>query len=199
MASVDSFSETLKNIRTEKGLSQQQLANKLFVDRSSVAKWENGSRFPDAVIISRIAKVLDVDVTLLLESASVDTESLNVIVVDDENILLAGAMKVITEVLPEASVTGFTNASEAMDFFRNNRISLAFLDIELGKVNGLTLCDELLEINPLTTVIFFTSYPDYALKAWNTRASGFLVKPLTVESVSEQLKKLRFSYSPQSS
>ncbi|MBR2274466.1 MAG: response regulator, partial [Lachnospiraceae bacterium] len=165
MASVDSFSETLRNIRTEKGLSQQQLANKLFVDRSSVAKWENGSRFPDAVIISRIAKVLDVDVTLLLESASVDTESLNVIVVDDENILLAGAMKVITEVLPEASVTGFTNASEAMDFFRNNRISLAFLDIELGKVNGLTLCDELLEINPLTTVIFFTSYPDYALKA----------------------------------
>ena len=199
MASVDSFSETLKNIRTEKGLSQQQLANKLFVDRSSVAKWENGSRFPDAVIISRIAKVLDVDVTLLLESASVDTESLNVIVVDDENILLAGAMKVITEVLPEASVTGFTNASEAMYIFRNNRISLEFLDIELGKVNGLTLCDELLEINPLTTVIFFTSYPDYALKAWNTRASGFLVKPLTVESVSEQLKKLRFSYSPQSS
>ena len=192
MASVDSFAETLKNIRTEKGLSQQQLASKLFVDRSSVAKWENGSRFPDAIIISRIAKVLDVDVSLLLESASVDAEAMNVIVVDDENILLAGAVQVITEVLPEASVTGFTNAAEAMDFFRNNRISLAFLDIELGKVNGLTLCNELLEINPLATVIFFTSYPDYALKAWDTRASGFLVKPLTVESVSEQLEKLRF-------
>ncbi|MBQ7564741.1 MAG: response regulator [Lachnospiraceae bacterium] len=192
MASVDSFAETLKNIRTEKGFSQQQLASKLFVDRSSVAKWENGSRFPDAIIISRIAKVLDVDVSLLLESASVDAEAMNVIVVDDENILLAGAVQVITEVLPEASVTGFTNAAEAMDFFRNNRISLAFLDIELGKVNGLTLCNELLEINPLATVIFFTSYPDYALKAWDTRASGFLVKPLTVESVSEQLEKLRF-------
>ena len=192
MASVDSFSETLKNIRLEKGLSQQQLANKLFVDRSSIAKWENGSRFPDAIIISRIAKVLDVDVTMLLDSASFDLEPMNVIVVDDENILLAGAVQVITEVLPDASVTGFTNASEARDFVRNNLVALAFLDIELGQASGLALCDELLTINPLTTVIFFTSYPDYALKAWDTRASGFLVKPLTVESVSEQLRKLRF-------
>lgn len=72
------------------------------------------------------------------------------------------------------------------------RISVAFLDIELGKTNGLNLCDTLMEINPATNIIFLTSYPDYAIRAWNTSASGFLIKPLHPEDIREQLKKLRF-------
>jgi two-component SAPR family response regulator len=50
----------------------------------------------------------------------------------------------------------------------------------------------LLEINPRTNVVFLTAYPDYSLDAWNTDACGFMVKPLTPESVREQLKKLRY-------
>ena len=42
------FSDTLKNLRTEKGLSQQQLADRMYVTRSTVARWEIGSRLPDA-------------------------------------------------------------------------------------------------------------------------------------------------------
>ena len=55
-----SFADTLKRLRTEKGLLQQELAKKLSVTRSTVSRWENGSRLPDVVIISRIAEVLDV-------------------------------------------------------------------------------------------------------------------------------------------
>ena len=40
--------------------------------------------------------------------------------------------------------------------------------------------------------MFLTAYPDYSLNAWNTGASGFLLKPLTPEGVREQLKKLRY-------
>ena len=39
-----SFAERLRKLRTEKGLSQQQLAMKMLVDRSSIARWENGTR-----------------------------------------------------------------------------------------------------------------------------------------------------------
>jgi len=52
------FSETLRKLRTEKGLSQQALANKLFVTRPTVARWESGTRLPDAMMITRIAEVL---------------------------------------------------------------------------------------------------------------------------------------------
>ncbi|MBR2591229.1 MAG: helix-turn-helix transcriptional regulator, partial [Clostridia bacterium] len=38
----DSFSEILKSFRTEKNLSQQQLADMLFVERTTIANWESG-------------------------------------------------------------------------------------------------------------------------------------------------------------
>lgn len=41
------FKDNLKQLRTEKGLTQAQLAEKLFVSRSSVAKWENGLGLPN--------------------------------------------------------------------------------------------------------------------------------------------------------
>ena len=41
------FGERLKKLRTEKKLSQEQLANRLNVSRSAVAKWETGKGIPD--------------------------------------------------------------------------------------------------------------------------------------------------------
>ena len=73
-----------------------------------------------------------------------------------------------------------------------NRISLAFLDIELGTANGFDLGRRLLEVNPLTNIVYLTAYPDYALNAWKTAACGFLLKPLTVDAVNDQLKRLRY-------
>lgn len=48
-------------------MSQQQLADKLFVNRSTIANWELGRRVPDATIIVRIAKIFGVDVSDLLD------------------------------------------------------------------------------------------------------------------------------------
>ena len=59
------FAETLKKLRKEKGISQAQLGNKMFVNSSTVTRWENGTRLPDAAMITRLAKVLEVDVGAL--------------------------------------------------------------------------------------------------------------------------------------
>ena len=40
------FKDNLKKLRTEKGLTQAQLAEAIFVSRSTVAKWENGLGLP---------------------------------------------------------------------------------------------------------------------------------------------------------
>ena len=45
------------------------------------------------------------------------------------------------------------------------------------------------------TVVFLTAYADYALDAWKTEASGFILKPLTVEGIKEQLKRLHYLFS----
>ena len=192
MGSTVDFANTIRNMRVEKGLSQQQLANKLFVSRASVANWENCRRVPDAILMSRLAGVFGVDVSTLLSVAEMKDTPPNVIIVDDEELLLVGAIPTLSEAMPGAEITGFSIAEEAIEFARGNRISIAFLDIELGRgINGFELYEALIEINPLTNVVFLTGYPDYSLKAWKTYASGFLVKPLELEDVMEQLKKLR--------
>ncbi len=187
-----SFAETLRRIRTEKGLTQQQLADLLYVDRTTIVKWENGSRMPDAWLLSRISKSLGVELDRLIEKPEQPDAKPKVILVDDEKIILTGGMPILEESLPDAEIIGFDKPMSAIDFAKNNRIALAFLDIEMGKVSGLDLCRELLKINPRTNVVFLTSYIDYSFDAWSTGACGFLLKPLTVEKVNKQLAFLRY-------
>ena len=188
----DSFSEILKSFRTEKNLSQQQLADMLFVERTTIANWESGRRTPDAVLLLQISKCLDIDVNILLETIGNTVEQPNIMMVDDESIILKSGMAVIANLLPNASVTGFTSPTEALSFAKSNRVHLAYIDIEMGKLNGLELCRELLKINPRTNVIYLTAYPDYALEAWDTGACGFAVKPLTAEQARNHLTRLKF-------
>ena len=188
------FAETLKRLRTEKGLSQRELAEQIFVTRTTVNRWENGSRMPDAAMLSRLSRCLDIDVNTLLSATMESDESPNVIMVDDRKIILTGSLPVLEETMPYATVTGFTRSSEAIEYAKANRVALAFLDIEMGKISGLELCRTLLEINPRTNVVYLTAYSDYAFDAWSTGASGFMLKPITPEGILTQLKNLKYPF-----
>ena len=189
------FAETLRKLRTERGLSQKQLGKQLFVYHSTIARWESGIRLPDAAMIPRLAKCLGVDVNTLFHLAADSDEIPNVIMVDDNEVILSHGLTVLGKVMPNAAVTGFTRPVEAIEYAKMNRVALAVLDIELGTASGLDLCRTLLEINPCTNVVFLTAYADYSLDAWKTEASGFMLKPLTPEGVREQLRKLRYPFS----
>lgn len=189
------FSETLKKLRGERGLSQKQLGQLMFVNHSTIARWENASRLPDAAMIIRLAQCLGVDANELLQLAAQSEDSPNIIMVDDSKVILSDGVNVLEEVMPNATVMGFIWPLEAIEYAKQHQIALAILDIELGTASGLDLCRTLLEINPRTNIVFLTAYPEYSLDAWNTEASGFMVKPLTPESVKEQLKKLRYPFS----
>ena len=190
-----SFAETLRRLRNEKGLTQQQFADLLYVDRTTIVKWENGTRMPDAFLLARISKSLGVEMDRLIQKSEISEEKPKVILVDDEKIILTGGMPILEETFPDADIIGFDKPTSAIDFAKNNRIALAFLDIELGKISGLDLCRELLDIFPRTNVIFLTSYIDYSFDAWSTGACGFLLKPLTVKKVKNQLTLLRYPLS----
>ena len=184
----------LKRLRIKKGLSHQKLADMLFVNRSTVARWESGSRLPDAIMITRLSEILDADVNVLLSAAAESDKCPNVILVDDRKLILTGGLSVLENVMPNATVTGFTEAEEAIEYAKANRVSLAFLDIELREMTGLELCRALLDINPRTNVVYLTAYSSYALDAWSTGASGFMLKPITPEGVREQLENLKYPF-----
>ena len=187
-----SFGETLRRLRTEKGLSQQQLAVRLHMERPSVANWEAGRRMPDAATVYQIAEALSVDSSALLSAADDSGEAPNVLLVDDETIIVTGGIPVLQEAMPNANVVGFTKPSQALAFFSENPVALAFLDIELGRTSGLELCREMLRLRPRTNVIYLTAFREYAFDAWDTGACGYLLKPLETETVRAQLSRLRY-------
>ena len=188
------FAETLKQLRTNKGLSQRELAERMYVTRSTVARWESGRRLPDAMMISRLSQCLGIDVNTLLSAAAESDDAPNVIIVDDRKLFLSSALPILEEAIPGATITGFSRPSEAIEYAKTNQIALAFLDIEIGKTNGLNLCRALLAINPRTNVVYLTAHSEYAFDAWSTGASGFLLKPLTPEAVRAQLENLRYPF-----
>ena len=188
------FADTMKKLREEKGLSQNEIAKRMYVTRSTVSRWESGLRLPDATMIARLSEVLGVNVNFLLNAAAQSDENLIVIMVDDNKVVLNGGMPIIEEVIPNAAVTGFTKPSEAVTYAKANRVTLAFLDTEMADISGLEVYRDLLKINPRTNVVYLTAYKDYSFDAWDTGAVGFMLKPLTPEGVKKQLKKLKFPF-----
>lgn len=186
-----SFGESLRRARIKNELSQQKLADMLFVTRSTIANWESGRRIPDYETILKLTKYLDTDFSAMIINNN--EEKPVVIMVDNERIILNGGIPILRSVMPNAEIVGFVRPSEALDYARNHKIDLALLDIEMGMKSGLDVCRELLKFNPQTNVIYLTAYSEYSLDAWSTGASGFMLKPLTAEGIKEQLSRLRYS------
>lgn len=64
-------------IRKEKGLTQEQLGEKLYVTGKAVSKWEHGDSAPGIDLLEPLARVLDITVTELLAGERVAREDLN--------------------------------------------------------------------------------------------------------------------------
>lgn len=60
------FGEKVKQVREERGMTQQTLAEKLYVTRQAVSRWECGARHPDLLTAKKIARILDVTLDELL-------------------------------------------------------------------------------------------------------------------------------------
>ena len=196
MTTKEILSKRIRTLRTERNLSQQQLADLMFVSRVTVTNWENGNRVPDINLLLRLSKILDVEIYDLVDDKENEEEAPVMIIVEDEPVILKGFVHLLSDTLPDTQVFGFQSGTEALQFAQTNRVSAAFLDIELRETTGLELCRALLDINPRTNVVYLTAYSNYALDAWSTGASGFMLKPITPEGVREQLEKLRYPFFP---
>ena len=60
--------EVLFNLRTQKGLSQEELAEKIFVTRQAVSRWENGETVPNIDTLKLLSKFFNVSINTLLGS-----------------------------------------------------------------------------------------------------------------------------------
>ena len=116
---------------------------------------------------------------------------MKILAVDDEMIALEGLVKSIKEADSTAQVFSFRFSDEAIKFMETNTCDVAFLDIEMYGINGVSLANILLQMNPDINIIFSTGYGNYRDVAFDIHASGYIVKPITPEKVKKELSNLR--------
>ena len=61
--------DILLQLRTKKGLSQEQLAEQVFVTRQAVSRWETGETTPNTETLKLLSKLYDVSINTLLGAA----------------------------------------------------------------------------------------------------------------------------------
>lgn len=190
--STESFGNKIKQLREDREITQAQLSDMMMVSRSTIANWETGIRLPDVSMLARLARCLEVEPWVLMDFLEDSEEVPAVIIVDDMPLILSASLRMLSAALPEAEVFGFGNADEALAFARNRRVSVAFLDIELGGKDGVQLARELTALNSYLNVIFLTSHTEYMQDALEEHCSGYILKPLTPEKIRCEISHLRY-------
>ncbi|MCR5399745.1 MAG: response regulator [Lachnospiraceae bacterium] len=116
---------------------------------------------------------------------------MRVIAVDDEKIILDDFVEMLKNMSEITEAVGFTNCEKALKYISENAVDVAFLDIRMRAMDGITMAKRAKVIRPDINIIFLTAYPEYSLEAMRIHASGYLVKPAMEEDVRKELKDLR--------
>lgn len=111
---------------------------------------------------------------------------INCIAIDDEPLALEVLKKYISKVPELKLLHTFSDAIEAMEYLKNNPISLLFLDIQMPDINGFDLYKSLL-IKPM--VIFTTAHKEYAVEGFEVEAIDYLLKPFNLTRFQSAITK----------
>jgi two-component system LytT family response regulator len=109
------------------------------------------------------------------------------LIIDDEP-LARSIVKEYLQYYPEIELVQECNDGfEGVKAINQHQPDLIFLDIQMPKINGF----EMLELidNPLN-VIFTTAFEEYAIKAFETHAVDYLLKPFSKERFDKAMQKL---------
>lgn len=116
-------------------------------------------------------------------------ELLKAILVDDELSSLQNLQQKIAEFCPDIKVVATPNKpEEAIFLIRHHKPDVIFLDIEMPRMNGFRMLEELREID--SEIIFTTAYNHYAIDAIRISAFDYLMKPVSVEDLQNAVARL---------
>ncbi len=113
------------------------------------------------------------------------------VAVDDEALMLGALVKAVSASPDIKEVTKFSDCELALDFVKNNRVDIAFLDINMRGMGGLALAEKILAMRPDCKIVFCTGYEEYAIPAFKMHASGYLMKPISAEDVQKEIDNIK--------
>jgi DNA-binding LytR/AlgR family response regulator len=111
------------------------------------------------------------------------------LIVEDEPLLRAELRDQLHALWPELEIGAEAeNGIEAVAYVESLRPDVVFLDIQVPGLNGLEVARH---IPDATQVVFVTAYAEHALRAFETGATDYLVKPLDTGRLMQTVKRLK--------
>lgn len=161
------FGEKIKQIREEKGMTQQTLAEKLYVTRQAVSRWECGARYPDLLTAKKIAKILNVSLDELLsgEELKENIEKEPVLAQPIENVVqtaLYTGVAIVYLLMCIFSIYGFLKPKNE-----------AFMNTPAGKISIVTISADIIRI-----ILFITTATGLVLSVKNkltAKLTGYIM------------------------
>lgn len=111
--------------------------------------------------------------------------------VDDETLLLEDMKRTVAKSPDIMEVAAFDDAIDALDWAVDHSFDIAFLDIRMPVMSGVELAGLLRRIRPDLPVVFCTGYQEYALEAFQIHANGYLLKPVRLNKVQEEIDHIK--------
>ena len=114
---------------------------------------------------------------------------INAIIIDDESKGRLALREKLSAYCPQIQIMAeATNGQEALILIHHHKPQLIFLDIEMPRMNGFEMLNELPDKN--FHIIFTTAYDQYAIKAIKYAAFDYLLKPIDIEELRAAVTKI---------
>ncbi len=121
---------------------------------------------------------------------------MNCIIVDDEEPAREDLGWFVKQFSSMKIAASFADGHEALAFLGKHEVDVVFLDIDMPKMDGMTLCKTLRGMRRLPAVVFVTAYREYAVEAFELEAFDYLLKPFREDRIACLLSRLESSASP---
>lgn len=123
-----------------------------------------------------------------------------VFAIDDEAAMLSELHNAISEASPGAEIHDFRFAADALEAITEKSIipDVIFSDIELPGMDGLNLAIRIKQLAPTAKIVFVTGYSHYAVDAYRQHINGYVLKPIDVQQIRQELDYLMSPDRPES-
>lgn len=111
------------------------------------------------------------------------------IIVDDEPLARSSLKSALGEFEEVEIVKECANGFEAVQAVQSMHTDVLFLDIQMPKLDGFDVAELLGNDAPI--IIFVTAYDEYAIRAFETKALDYLLKPVNPERLAKTIEKIK--------
>lgn len=127
---------------------------------------------------------------LLQLNTETQSDLIKVAMLDDEPDAIENLNNILENFVPNTEVVAsFTNPTEAIKEIKNYDFDVLFLDVQMPKLNGFDVLQEIGTIN--FQVVFITAYERYALRAFRSNAVDYLLKPINTNDLKNTIAVLQ--------